>query len=103
MLADEFRDGNVPAAYQGLTVAKAAFAALPSAVTEFYYRGDSACHEHGLVDWLRNEKREDGPQGFIGFAISARMSPALNKAVKAVDEGQWTPTRSADQCRPYPG
>jgi Transposase DDE domain group 1 len=89
VLADEFRDGNVPAAYQGLAVAKAAYAALPSTVKEFYYRGDSACHEHGLVDWLRNEKREDGPRGFIGFAISARMSPALRTAVKAVAEEQW--------------
>jgi hypothetical protein len=76
VLADEFRDGNVPAACQGLAVAKAAYAALPSTVKEFYYRCDSARHEQGLVYWLRNEKREDGPQGFIGFAISARMSPA---------------------------
>ena len=89
VLADEFRDGNVPAAYQGLAVAKAAYAALPFTVKEFYYRGDSACHEHGLVDWLRNEKREEGPQGFIGFAISARMSPALRMAVKAVEPEQW--------------
>jgi len=89
VLADEFRDGNVPAAYQGLAVAKAAYAALPSTVKEFYYRGDSACHEHELVDWLRAEKREEGPEGFIGFAISARMSPALRTAVKAVAEGQW--------------
>ena len=68
-----------------------AYAALPSTVKEFYYRGDSACHEHGLVDWLRNEQREEGPQGFIGFAISARMSPALRSAVKAVEEGHWAP------------
>ena len=68
VLADEFRDGNVPAAHEGLTVVKAAFEALPPTVREFYYRGDSACHEHGLVDWLRNEKREEGPHGFIGFA-----------------------------------
>jgi hypothetical protein len=96
VLADEFRDGNVPAAYQGLAVAKAAYAALPSTVTEFFYRGDSACHEHGLIDWLRNEKREEGPQGFIGFAISARMSPALLTAVKAVAEGQWEPYGKPD-------
>ena len=87
--ADEFRDGNVPAAYRGLTAAKAAFASLPGTVNEFYFRGDSACHEHELIDWLRDEKRPDGPQGFIGFAISARMSPALRQAVAAVPEGQW--------------
>jgi hypothetical protein len=46
LLADEFRDGNEPATYHGLAVAKAAYAALPSMLKEFYYRGDSACHEH---------------------------------------------------------
>ena len=96
VLSDEFRDGNVPAAYQGLAAAKAAYAALPSTVNEFYYRGDSASHEHGLVDWLRNEKREHGPKGFIGFAISARMSPALLTAVKAVADSQWEPYGKAD-------
>jgi hypothetical protein len=96
ILADEFRDGNVPAAYQGLAVAKAAYAALPSTVKEYYYRGDSACHEHGLVDWLRNEKREEGPQGFIGFAISARMSLALRTAIKALEEGKWEPYGNSD-------
>jgi hypothetical protein len=65
-------------------------------VKEFYYRGDSACHEHGLVDWLRDEKREEGPQGFIGFAISARMSLALRTAIKAVGEGQWEPYGKPD-------
>lgn len=68
-------------------MAKAASAALPSPVKEFYYRGDSACPEHELVDWLRDEKREDGPAGFIGFAIRARMSPARRAAVQAVAEG----------------
>ena len=89
VLSDEFRDGNVPAAYQGLPAAKAAFTALPSTVNEYYFRGDSACHEHELIDWLRDEKRVDGPQGFIGFGVSARMSPALREAVAAVPEGQW--------------
>jgi hypothetical protein len=77
-------------------VAKAAYAALPSTVKELYYRGDSACHEHELVDWLRDEKRDEGPQGFIGFAISARMSPALRTAVQAVAEGQWKPYGKPD-------
>jgi len=89
ILADEFRDGNVSALQDPLNVAKAAYAALPSTVNEFYYRGDSACHEYRLIDWLRNAEREDGPQGFIGFAISARMSPALLKAVQAVAAEKW--------------
>ena len=91
VLADQFRDGNVPAMMEPLVVAKAAYAALPKTVQTYYFRGDSACHESGLVNWLRNEQREGGPKGFIGFAISARMSEALQQAVLAVAEEEWKP------------
>ena len=36
VLADEFRDGNVPAQLRPLTVAKAAFAALPGTVDAYF-------------------------------------------------------------------
>ena len=88
-LADEFRDGNVPAMMNPLTVAKKAFAALPETVTTYYYRGDSACHESDLINWLRDENRTEGPRGRIGFAISARMSQALYKAIEKVPEQAW--------------
>src|SRR6266704_3302196 len=58
-------------------------------IETFYYRGDSASHEHELMDWLRDPEREDGPKRRIGFAISARMSDALQKAIDAVPEAQW--------------
>jgi len=74
-----------------LNVAQSAFAALPGSVREYYYRGDSACHEKDLVNWLRNEKREGGPPGRIGFALSARMSEALHVAIQAVPEAEWQP------------
>jgi len=90
ILADEFRDGNVPALSSPLTCAKAAFASLPETVTEYCFRGDSACHESGLLNWLRNPERDDGPKGFIGFAVSARMSEDLGKALKALGETRWT-------------
>jgi hypothetical protein len=89
VLADEFRDGNVPAQMEPRRVAQRAFAALPSTVREYYYRGDSACHESGLVNWLRDEQRPGGPPGRIGFAISARMSAALHTAIQAVPEPEW--------------
>jgi len=89
VLADEFRDGNVPAQMEPLAVAQAAFAALPETVKEYYFRGDSACHESGLLNWLRDEKRAGGPQGRIGFAVSARMSQALHAAILRVPEKSW--------------
>jgi hypothetical protein len=91
VLAEQFRDGNVPAMMEPLEVAQRAYAALPSTVKEYYYRGDSACHEARLVNWLRDEQRPGGPQGPIGFAISARMSEALQAAIAAVPESEWAP------------
>jgi len=97
IVADEFRDGNVPAIMKPLTVAKRAFAALPETVETFYYRGDSACQENELIGWLRNEERQDGPRGFIGFAISARMNPALREAIcSTVEEKSWERLNSRD-------
>lgn len=89
ILADEFRDGNVPAMMDPLSAAKKAFAALPKTVTTYYYRGDTACHESSLMDWLRDEKRAGGPEGRIGFAISARMTDALRRAIAALPEAAW--------------
>ncbi len=89
VLADQFRDGNVPALMDPLGVAQAAFAAVPATVQTLYYRGDSACHEHRVMNWLRDEEREGGPRGFIGFAISARMSEALRAALVALPEEAW--------------
>jgi len=72
------------------------FTALPETVEEYYYRGDSACYEHELMDCLQDEKREEGPQGLIGFAISARMSLELREAVEEVKERGWQACRQKD-------
>ena len=89
ILADEFRDGNVPAMMAPRPVAQRAFAALPAGIESYYFRGDSACHESDLVAWLRDDERAGGPKGFIGFAISARMSQALQAAILKIPEEKW--------------
>jgi hypothetical protein len=89
ILADEFRDGNVPAIREPLRVARQAFAALPASVSEYYFRGDAACYEHELLNWLRDEKREGGPQGRIGFAVSAPMNPVLAEEIHGTPELRW--------------
>jgi hypothetical protein len=91
VVADEFRDGNVPAHQSPLGVAQRAFAGLPQQVQEMYFRGDAACDEERLISWLRNPQREGGPQGFIGFAVSARMNEALHQAVLVKAEESWEP------------
>lgn len=89
VLADEFRDGNVPARQAPLTCAQLAFAALPATVTTRYLRGDSACHDNELLGWLRHPDRAVEPGGPIGFAISAVMSVELAAAVAQVPEKTW--------------
>jgi hypothetical protein len=89
VLADEFRDGNVPARQDPLACAQLAFAALPENVTQRYFRGDSACHNEELLDWLKHPEREQEPGGRIGFAVSAYMSQGLGQALRKVADSAW--------------
>ncbi len=89
VVADQFRDGNVPAKQEPLTCAQLAFAALPADLTARYFRGDSACHENGLLNWLKDPARATEPGGAIGFAVSAVMSQELAVAVRQVEAAGW--------------
>lgn len=89
VVADEFRDGNVPARQAPVECAKLAFAALPATVKTRFFRGDSACHEDGLIQWLRSPERALENAGRILFAISAVMSTALAGAVAKVADEAW--------------
>jgi hypothetical protein len=81
ILADEFRDGNVPAGSGNRRVVEQALAALPAGVGEIRLRGDSALYEQALLRWL--EARG------IGYAISADMSRELAAAIRALPESAW--------------
>jgi len=90
VLADEFRDGNVPARQAPLTCAQMAFAALPTDITRRFFRGDSACHENELIQWLRHPDRATEPGGAIEFAISAMMTEDLARAIRGIPNKEWT-------------
>jgi len=96
-VADEFRDGNVPATKGLLPVTQRAFQALPDSVQEFYFRGDSGCWERTLVNWLRDENRSEGRKGRITFAISVRMTPTLKERIGRMEESLWRPYRQDSQ------
>jgi hypothetical protein len=91
VVAEEFRDGNVPVLKDPKRVAQRAFATLPETIRERYFRGDSGCDEEGLLSWLRNPERAEGPRGFIGFAVSARMNPVLREEIESVPAEKWQP------------
>ena len=89
VLSDECVHGVVPARQAPLTCAKLAFAALPETITQRYFRGDSACHENGLLDWLKDPQREKEPGGRIGFAVSAMLSAPLAAALRQIKDVEW--------------
>jgi hypothetical protein len=94
VVADEFRDGNVGAKQEPLNCARMAYEALPDTVEQRYFRGDSACHENDLIQWLGHGDRAREKGGAIGFAISAVMSPALREEVARVEEKAWKTIRT---------
>ena len=93
-VADEFRDGNVAAHSALLAVAQRAFQALPETVGEYFFRGDAACWDRELVNWLGDEQRSQGPRGRITFALSVRMTSGLKKHILRLPDSVWKPYRS---------
>jgi hypothetical protein len=91
ILGDEFRDGNVPAGMDNLRLLKRGLSSLPASVTERFVRGDSALYEQAVLKWLADSNREGGPEGFIGFSISADMSKELRAACTELSAGEWSP------------
>lgn len=89
VIADEYRDGNVPAAMGNLPLIRHAFASLPTSITQYFLRADSACYDQRVLRWLADVHRADGPQGFIGFTISADMSRELHELCCSVPQDQW--------------
>jgi hypothetical protein len=81
VLADEFRDGNIPAASGNLRLVQRAIAALPDGVTRVLVRSDSAGYEQELMRWL-------AAAGHL-YGISARMTTALASAITALPEAAW--------------
>jgi hypothetical protein len=89
VIADEYRDGNVPAGMENLRLIQRGFASLPAWVTQRYFRADSACYDEQVLKWLANDRREGGPSGEIGFSISADMTTPLQDTCKQVAEQHW--------------
>lgn len=81
ILADEFRDGNVPAGTGNRRLVERAVAALPPGVDQILVRADSAAYEHELLRWLE-------ARGF-GYGISADMSRELAAAVRRLPDSAW--------------
>jgi hypothetical protein len=81
VLADEFRDGNVPAGSGNGRIVARALAALPPEIARVLIRGDSALYEQALLRELETAGH--------GYGISADMSRELAAAIAALPETAW--------------
>jgi len=93
ILADEFRDGNVPAAYDLLSSLIRSMQMLPDTVTEVRYRADSASYNHDLMNALRPGLALSGRRINVMFAISADMTESLKHEIEKLPEDTWKPLR----------
>jgi hypothetical protein len=84
VVADEFRDGNVPAGKGPVEVVKRAFAALPASVEHRRFRADSAAYEDTTLKWLA-----DPANRIERFTVSADMTPPLRKLAEQVASTEW--------------
>jgi hypothetical protein len=80
VVADQYRDGNVPAGTRTLEVARRGFDALPASVTDRFFRGDSACYDEALLKYLVRTQ--------VRFTISADMTRELRQ-VCAGPQVEW--------------
>jgi len=90
LVADEFRDGNVPAQMDLLPVLQEAVEALPSTIRLVRVRSDSAAYVHDLLNWCR---KEISGRPRMEFAISVHMTEELRTAIQALPPGAWKPLR----------
>lgn len=90
IVADQFRDGNVPAGMDLLPLLKKAILTLPPTVRLVRVRSDSAAYVHELLDWCREEIPE---RPRIQFAISADMTEELRTPIQALPKEAWKPLR----------
>jgi len=93
ILADEFRDGNVPAGMDCLSSFLRAVRALPHSVETIYFRSDSAAYQHKLLDTMREGIELHGKEVPVYFAISADVSEALRGKITSLSESAWKPLR----------
>jgi Transposase DDE domain group 1 len=94
IVADEFRDGNVPAGMGNTRVIEKAVAALPGKFDKIYVRGDSALYEHEAMAWMDSRA--------IAYCVSVRMSPQIKDCIAALPESHWKPAgEEADAIREW--
>jgi len=90
-VADEFRDGNVPAHFEVTAFLQRAFGNLPVTVTSKRFRGDSALYDEQALTWLADAAD-------VEFAVTAKMSASLSKTIGELSQAAWKPYPSLNKA-----
>lgn len=85
----EFRDGNVPAAFQQNRIISTALDSLPESVETVRLRADTASYQHELLKFC--EKGENKRFGRIEFAIGCDVMKEFKEAACQTSEQDWKP------------
>lgn len=90
VVADEFRDGNVPATFDSLGVIQRAFAALPDyGIERRFLRADTQAYTNAVLRWLIDQS--------IEFAIGAQKRADFIAACETNERWQPVETRPDTQ------
>lgn len=81
VVADEFRQGNVPAGKDIKRIVDEAYEMLPSGPWVVKVRSDTAAYQQKVLDHWDGRKWQ--------FAVSADMSPALRQAIEVLPPEAW--------------
>jgi len=72
-----------------LPLIQRAFASLPSTVTTYFFRADTACYDERTLQWLADPARPGGPRAPIGFTVGADLTKDLRAVCAAVPAARW--------------
>ena len=86
VLADQFREGNVPAGMGNAEFVEYALGMLPEGVVKVYMRADSALYDHKT---LRLCDRRG-----VEFAVSADMTGQLRQEIGKLPASAWKPLKN---------
>ncbi len=81
IVAEQFRDGHVPAGCGNVRVLEQAVANLPQGIAQISVRGDSALYETAVLRWCEDRQ--------IEYAISADLSEQLKAEIVRLPETAW--------------
>lgn len=93
VIAEEFRDGNVPPAYQVKTFFQTCEKAIPSGVT-VRARLDGAYYDHDFIAYLKKKK--------IDFTITGKKSESILEWITALPNTAWKPLTKMTANGPVP-